>query len=112
MRKTRKIVWYGRVHFHDEAPRFGSGIRGIELIRLGWKYVLLRERATGVAMRMSRSVWDKIAPEGAKSCGTNARKPKSSDGRASTARKSKSKEKNVRTEVDSTRAPERTQEEV
>lgn len=71
MRKLRNILWYGRVHFHDEAPRLGCGVRGVELIRLGWKWALIRERSTGLAVRVGRKVWDQIAPKEARDATSN-----------------------------------------
>lgn len=59
-KKKRVIVWYGRIYFHDEAVRIGCGARGIELIKLGWKWALIRERSTGIASRLNRKVWDQL----------------------------------------------------
>lgn len=89
VRKARNILWYGRVHFHDEAPRIGCGIRGIELIRLGWKWALIRERSTGIAMRLARKVWETIAPEEAKERVAKSNEATKRNRRTATAGKSK-----------------------
>ena len=51
------------VHLHDEAPKIGSGVRIVEAISIGWKWVRIKSPCnTKSATKLRRSVWDSIKP--------------------------------------------------
>ena len=47
-----------RIFLQDEVPAIGSGWRNIEVVRLGYKWVLIKHQGKG--KRIKRKVWDKI----------------------------------------------------
>lgn len=49
-----------QIHFHDEAPRIGSG-RRIVTARVGRKWVYLK--TTAARARIRRSIWITLAPK-------------------------------------------------
>jgi hypothetical protein len=49
-----------RIHFLDEAPRIGSGVRGVVVNKRGRKWVSIQEIATGVRVKMLVSTFEKI----------------------------------------------------
>lgn len=51
-----------RVYLRDEAPSIGCGWRGIDLVKLGHKWVRLRETATGRSARISLAQWTALRP--------------------------------------------------
>lgn len=61
MRRKRKRSDF-RAHFNDEAPRIGSGVRGVNVVKIGRKWVIVRETATGIRARIPRQVFEAIRP--------------------------------------------------
>jgi len=49
------------VHFNDEAPRIGSGVRRVVVESIGPKWVKLRAPSTGTSQRIKRAVWNDVA---------------------------------------------------
>lgn len=49
------------VHFNDECRGIGSGRRGITVIKVGRKWVRIRETATARSARLDRRVWEQIS---------------------------------------------------
>jgi hypothetical protein len=49
-----------RLIFQDEAPRIGCGERGCS-VKMGRKWVYIRERASGATARLHKSAFDKLA---------------------------------------------------
>jgi hypothetical protein len=51
-----------RLHFMDEAPRIGNGVRGVTVI-VGRKWVRIVENHTGFKAKFSKQAFAKIFPE-------------------------------------------------
>lgn len=49
-----------KVYLHDEAPALGCGWRTVVVRSKGWKWVRLRNPATGRVARLKRATWDRI----------------------------------------------------
>ena len=46
-----------RVRLNDEAPRIGSGVRGVQVLKTGRKWVRIRETSTGATARLALDVF-------------------------------------------------------
>ncbi len=51
-----------RLHFEDEAPRIGNGIRGVTVI-VGYKWVRVVEDYTGAKARFKLEEFKKLFPK-------------------------------------------------
>lgn len=58
-RKRRKHAEMA-VYFQDQAPRIGSGWRGINVVTLGRKWVRIESHASGKTARLSLRVWNAL----------------------------------------------------
>lgn len=50
-----------RVFFMTEAPRIGSGWRGVTVVKVGRKWVRIKETSTGIPARLELSVWKELS---------------------------------------------------
>lgn len=52
-----------RLYLQDEAPRVGSGWRGVQVVKVGRVWVHLRETSTGIAFKLPMEVYKRAARE-------------------------------------------------
>ena len=49
-----------RIHLGNQCPRIGSGVRGVQIVSVGPKWVHFRETATQTPGKLSRKDWDRL----------------------------------------------------
>lgn len=51
------------VQFDNEAPRIGSGFRGVTILKIGRKWVRIKETATDRVARLPRRTWEDLTKD-------------------------------------------------
>lgn len=52
-----------RLYLYDEAPRVGSGWRGVQVVKVGRKWVHLRETSTGITFKLPVDLYRRMIKE-------------------------------------------------